>query len=187
MSKQEFLKKLRKGLAGLPEADMEERLAFYSEMIDDWMEEGLSEAEAVFQVGSIEKIVAQILEDSQSVPKGKRKMKTWELVLLILGSPIWLSLLLAAFAVLLSIYVVLCSVIISFWGIFVSFIGCAFGCIVAGIIFACLGKIPVGVAVIGVGMVCVGLSIFMFYGCKASTKGLIILTKKCFARKEAAK
>lgn len=187
MSKQEFLKKLRKGLAGLPEADMEERLTFYSEMIDDRMEEGLSEAEAVSQVGSIEKIVAQILEDFPSMPKEKRRMKTWELVLLILGSPIWLSLLLAAFAVLLSIYIVLWSVIISFWAIFVSFIGGAFGFIVAGVIFTCIGKIPVGIAIIGAGMVCAGLSIFIFYGCKALTKGLIILTKKCFVRKEAAK
>jgi len=185
MSKQEFLKKLRKGLEGLPKADIEERLTFYSEMIDDRMEEGLSEAEAVSQVGSIEKIVAQILEDSP--PMTKRRMKTWELVLLILGSPIWLSLLLAAFAVLLSIYVVLWSVIVSLWAIFGSFIGCAFGCIVAGVVFTCIGKIPSGIAVIGAGMVCAGLSIFMFYGCKALTKGLIILTKKCFARKGAVK
>lgn len=47
MNKQEFLVKLRKGLSGLPKEDIEERLTFYSEMIDDRMEEGLSEEEAV--------------------------------------------------------------------------------------------------------------------------------------------
>ena len=38
-----FLDELRKGLSGLPEEDIQERLSFYSEMIDDGMEEGLSE------------------------------------------------------------------------------------------------------------------------------------------------
>ena len=47
MGKQEFLAQLRKGLQGLPQEDIEERLTFYSEMIDDRMEEGLSEEEAV--------------------------------------------------------------------------------------------------------------------------------------------
>ena len=47
MTKKEFLARLRRGLAQLPPEEREERLAFYSEMIDDRMEEGLSEQEAV--------------------------------------------------------------------------------------------------------------------------------------------
>ena len=46
MSKQEFLEQLRRGLPGLPREDIEERLKFYSEMLEDRMEEGLSEEEA---------------------------------------------------------------------------------------------------------------------------------------------
>ena len=42
MSKQAFLARLRKELSGLPKDDIEERLAFYEEMIDDRTEEGLS-------------------------------------------------------------------------------------------------------------------------------------------------
>ena len=38
MTKQEFLARLREGLRGLPEADIEERLTFYGEMLDDRME-----------------------------------------------------------------------------------------------------------------------------------------------------
>ena len=47
MNKQEFLAQLRKQLSGLPLKDAEDRITFYSEMIDDRMEEGLSEPEAV--------------------------------------------------------------------------------------------------------------------------------------------
>ena len=42
MNKQEFLAHLRKGLSGLPQNDIEKRLNFYGEMLEDRMEEGLS-------------------------------------------------------------------------------------------------------------------------------------------------
>lgn len=59
MNKQEFLAELQKGLSGLPQEDRDERLTFYGEMLDDRMEEGLSEEEAVAAVGSVEEIVRQ--------------------------------------------------------------------------------------------------------------------------------
>ena len=52
MNKSEFLQQLKKELAGIPKEDREERLNFYSEMIDDRMEEGLSEEDAVRAVGT---------------------------------------------------------------------------------------------------------------------------------------
>lgn len=199
MSKQEFLALLRKGLSGLPQDDIEERLTFYSEMIEDRIEEGLSEEEAVSAVGSVYEIVAQVIADiplakiAKERIKPKRRLSAGEIVLLALGSPIWLSLVIAAIAVILSLYVSLWSVIISLWAVFGSIIGCAFGGIVAGIVFAYNGNILTGIAMFGAGIVCAGLSIFMFYGCKAATKGIVILTKKlvvwiknCFIKKEEA-
>ena len=46
MSKSEFLDVLRKELKSQPPQDVEESLNFYSEMIDDRMDEGLSEEDA---------------------------------------------------------------------------------------------------------------------------------------------
>lgn len=125
MSKQEFLAQLRKGLSGLPQDDIEERLTFYSEMIEDRIEEGLSEEEAISAAGSIDEIVAQVVADiplakiARERIKAKRRLKAWEIVLLALGSPIWLSLGIAAVAVILSLYVSLWSVIISLWAVLV--------------------------------------------------------------------
>ena len=139
MSKQEFLAQLRKGLSGLPQDDIEERLTFYSEMIEDRIEEGLSEEEAISAAGSIDEIVAQVVADiplakiARERIKAKRRLKAWEIVLLALGSPIWLSLGIAAVAVILSLYVSLWSVIISLWAVFGSLIGCSFDGMVAGI------------------------------------------------------
>lgn len=107
MSKQEFLERLRKGLSGLPQNDIEERLTFYSEMIEDRKEDGISEEEAVSAVGTVDEIVAQVVSEIPLVKiakeriKPKRRLSVGEIVLLILGSPIWLSLGIAAFAVIL--------------------------------------------------------------------------------------
>lgn len=199
MLKQEFLAQLRDALCGLPQCDIDERLTFYSEIIDDRMEEGLSEEEAVAAIGSVDEIFTQVVADipfSKIVKeriKPKRRLTAWEIVLLALGSPIWLSLGIAAFAVILSLYISLWAVVISLWAVFAALAGCALGGIVAAIVFACSGNLLTGIAMLGAGMLLAGLSIFMFFGCKAATKGTVLLAKKmalgikhCFIKKEAA-
>ncbi len=184
MTKLKFLLSLHDRLSGLPQYELEERLNFYSEMIEDRMEEGLPEEEAVSAIGSVDDIAEQIIADIPLVKiakekiKPKRRLSAWEIVLLALGSPIWLSLLIAAFAVVLSLYVSLWSVIISLWAVFASVIGCALCGIAVGIGFAVGGDPIAGGAMIGAGLVCAGLSIFIFFGCKAATKGILLLTKK---------
>ncbi len=200
MNKQEFLAELRKGLSGLPQKDTEERLAFYSEMIEDRMEEGLSEEDAVSAAGKPSEITAQIIEETPFLKiakeriKSKRRFGAGEIVLLALGSPIWLSLLISAAAVIFSLYVSLWAVIVSLWAVFAATVGCFFGVIVAGIVFICNGSVLTGVAMLAAGIVCSGLSIFMFFGCKAATKGILMFTKKiavriknCFMGKEKAR
>lgn len=197
MRKQEFLALLCKGMSGLPQEDMEERLVFYSEMIDDRMEEGLSEEQAVSSVGPVDEILVQIVSDippakmAKEIINAKRRLKAWEIVLLVLGSPIWFSLLVAAFAVIFSIYVSLWSVLISLWTVFLSVVACALGGVIAGLGFALGGHGLTGIAVIGSGVICAGLAIFLFYGCKAATKGSLLLTKnilpwmkRCCMKKE---
>ena len=199
MTKMQFLMSLHDKLSGFPNEDVEERLNFYSEMIEDRMEEGLSEAEAVAAVGSVDEIAEQIVSDfpfSKIIKekiKPQRRPKAWEILLLILGAPLWLPLLISAFAVLISLYASLWSVLISLWAVFGSVLGSAFGIIVCGIVFAFSTNALVGIALTGAGIICVGLSIFFFYGCKAATNGTILLTKKmvrgaknCFMKKEVA-
>ena len=103
MGKAEFMETLRKRLAGLPQAEIEERLAFYNEMIDDRIEDGLTEEEAVAEVGPVEDVVNQIMSEIpltalvREKVRPKRTLRVWEIILLVLGSPIWLSLLIAVF------------------------------------------------------------------------------------------
>ncbi len=196
MTKREFLDELKKGLLGLPEEDVTRSIEFYSEMIDDRIEDGKTEEEAVADIGTVKDAVSQMLAEIpitkliKEKVKPQRKLRAWEIVLLVLGSPIWLSLLIAAFAVILSVYVVIWSAVISLWAVFASLAGCVLGGIAAGVIFICTGKLLTGLAMFAVSLVLAGLSIFSFFGCQAATKGMAILTKKialgiknCFVKK----
>ena len=110
----------------------------------------------------------------------KGKMPAWAIVLLTLGSPVWLSLLISAVAVVISIFVTVWSVIISLWAVFGALVGSGVGILIGGI-YALIGVNAVtGVAFICAGLVCLGLSILFFFLCKAITKGTVILTKNIF-------
>ena len=61
MDKAQFLEELKRRLSGLPQSELEERLLFYSEMIDDRVEDGLTEEEAVAGIGSVDALVEQIM------------------------------------------------------------------------------------------------------------------------------
>lgn len=200
MTKLKFLMSLHDRLSGLPQNEVEERLSFYSEMIDDRIEEGLSEEDAVSQVGDVDKIVSQIIADIPLTKiaiekiKPKRKLLAWEIVLLAVGSPIWLSLLISFFAVIFSVYASIWAVVASLWAVFGSFVASSVAGFFGGIGLLFVKKGPVGVACCGVGIALVGLSILMFYASLWATKGMVILTKKsilgikhCFVRKENRK
>ena len=82
MTKTEFLDELRSRLSGLPQSDLDERLLYFREMIDDRMEDGLTEEEAVSDIGSVDEIVDHIMEETplsklvRENAKRKRSLKT---------------------------------------------------------------------------------------------------------------
>ncbi len=188
MTKHDFLRSLQNSLSALPQNTVAEHLNFFSEMIDDHIEDGLTEEEAVLAIGSVEDICRHIT-DGQSMPNprayrssGSRTLRTWEMILLVLGSPVWLSLVIGAFAVVFSLYVSLWAVVISLWAVFVSLVLSGIAVIVGGVILATSGKGVTAIALIGAGLVSMGLSIFMFYGCKYVTKGSVALVRLLFRR-----
>ena len=184
MDKAQFLEELRRRLAGLPQSDLEERLQFYGEMIDDRVEDGLTEAEAVAGIGSVDEIVEQIMADiplSKLVKekvRRRRSLKAWEIVLLVLGSPVWLPLLIAAFAVGLSLYITLWAILISIWAVDLSLAVCAVGGLAVAVFLLVKGSLAGMGMALGAAVCCAGLAAALFVCCKALTKGLLWLTKK---------
>lgn len=199
MTRAEFLNKLKNRLQAFEGAEIENWLNYYSEIIDDRMEDGQSEEEAVNSLGNIDAIIDEILQQTPITKLAKTKLnrktlRGWEIVFLILGFPLWFPLLISAVAVILSVFVSFWSVIISLWAVCASVVACAFSGIVVGIGFILTGNLLSGIALIGAGITLSGLSILLFFGCKAVTDGTIWLTKKIvlrfknsFIKKEAAK
>ena len=199
MDKKEFLSRLAEGLSGLPRDEVEERLAFYGEGIDDRMEDGLSEEEAVAAIGPVEGIVAQTL-DEIPLPKlvkervqPKRRLRAWEIVLLAVGSPLWLALGIAAAAILFSVYVVLWALIVALWAVEVAFFVGGLAVMAVGVVFFAHGATPQGLITFGSGLLLAGLGLFLTVGCVSASKGAARLTvkiargiKSLFIRKENA-
>ena len=197
MTKQEFLCALGKKLSGLPRREVEERLAFYGESIDDRIEEGRTEAQAVSDIGSVDEIAAQVIAEiplariAKERVRPKRRLRAWEIVLLVLGSPVWLPLLAVAAVLGLVLYLVPWILIVSVWAVFASLAACAVGGVAAGLCFAVRGFGFTGLASMSAGICCAGLAIFLFFGCLGATRGIVRLTKqivfgikKCFMGKE---
>lgn len=183
MTKNEFLCELRKRLTGLPSDDIEERVNFYSEMIDDMMEEGLSESEAIEKIGGAQKVADSIIADTplrkiiKERIKPKREITPWIIVLIVLGFPIWFSVFAAAVAVAISVIAVIISVVASLWAVTVSLGACAIGSVAALVAFSIGGNVLQGIFVFGGGLVCGGLSILMFFACVGITKWMFKLIK----------
>lgn len=200
MNKIEFILALSEKLDGLPLQEWDDRRNFYLEAIDDRMEEGLSEEEAVAALGSIDTIAAEILADipfthllAKRIAPGRR-LAVWEIVLLALGSPIWISLLAAALATICAAYVSLWSCVVSLWASDVALIGASLGSLVSGAALTVTGDVERGLFLMGAAAVIAGLSIFLFLACKEATKAIVRLTKKMalfikklFIRKENSK
>ena len=127
MNKTEFLTAVRHSLRGLSAADIKGHIDFLSEMIDDRIEEGMSEAEAVAAMGTPEEVAAGIIAETPVTslmcecvrPSGGRA--TWRTVLLLLTSPIWASLLFAVVITLFTLIVVLLPIALVFFVLTVLF------------------------------------------------------------------
>ncbi len=184
MNKLDFLLRLKEALEGLPKDELEERLNFYSEIIDDRIEEGLSEDEAVAATGSVEEIAAQVVAETPLVKivkekiKPKKKRKALEIVLISVGSPVWVPILISLLAVFFLIYVCLWAVVICLYASSFTCFGTALGGLTMAVVQMRSGQIPEGVALIGVSLALVGIGILIFVGSNLAAKGVVALTKK---------
>lgn len=182
MKKQEFLDELRNRLQGLPPDDLDDRISFYGEMIDDLMDEGKSEEEAVADIGTVDDIVNEIVKDTPLVKlvkekiKPKRKLKAWEIVLLILGFPLWFPLVLTALILCLVAYLLIWILVIVCYVVELSLSVAATAAPVLMIIQAVNGGSVV--VYLGLWLMCLGGAILLFLGCIGATKLTLKLSKK---------
>ena len=186
MKRIEFLNQLKAQLWALPEADIQCSLDYYSEMIDDRMEDGLSEEEAVAAIGDLDEIVKQILNETPRPPatvkkeqkQQKQGLETWMIVLLVLGSPVWIPLVASAAGTVISVYVSLWTVVISLYAVFIALAIASVGCVVSS--FFMIGRFAEVLVAWGAALLCAGLTIGVFMLSNLAAKGLVALTKLCW-------
>ncbi len=181
MNKAEFLTELNVRLQDLPQDEIDRSIMFYDEMIEDRKEDGMSEEDAVAALGNIDTIVEQIMLD-RPLPtlmrekiRPTRRLNAFEIVLIVLGFPIWFSLLIAFFAVIVSVYVSIWAVIIS---LYATVLGLAAGG-VGGVIITLMsfGINPfLGTLVLGGSLFILGVGILMFFPVNQLAIALVKLT-----------
>ena len=196
MDKYDFLMALSEQLQSIPQSDAQGSLDYYAEMIDDRIEEGLSEEEAVAAIGSPEEIARSILSDTlpaqppEQPKKAGQRLRWWEITLLVLGFPVWFSLLAAVAAVVFSVWISLWSVVVSLYAAALALGIAALGCILNS--FFLIGN-GIGEVLMawGSAFVCASLAILIFLLSNLAAKGMIALTKligkgirRSFGRKE---
>lgn len=168
MNKNEFIRCLKERLSNYPEKEVDKAISFYTEGIDDRIEDGMSEEEAVASLGNIDEIIKDIQSDMpiNSIVKNKinnqksSNKSNWILwvLLAIFTFPIWFPLGMALIGIVIAF-------IATVFGLGIAVIATMFGLSIAGI--AVLGYCAVnaitlspggiiamiGLTLIGVGMI----------------------------------
>ena len=184
MTKQEFLSTLEVKLSNLPRKDTAERIKFYEEMIDDRVEDGLSEEEAIAELGTVDEIYEQFVKELPLLKiikervTPKKKLSGGMIALIASTSIIWFPLLIAGLSLALSLYAVLWSLVLSVWAVFASLAISAPTSVISGIVSIFTANITQGLLLIGAGLTVAGLAILAYYAGIYVTKGSAILTGK---------
>ena len=175
MGKQEYLARLGQELAGNNISGADQMIEFYGEMIDDRMEDGMTEEEAVASMENIDSVVAQAKIDQpitalvsakvrESHEKAKKDGKgTLWTVLAVVGSPVWVPLLAAFFIILLAIYVTMWAVVAALFAVEIALGISAAACFVGGftVLFGWI-PFPTTIAAWGCALILGGLCILLW-------------------------
>ena len=181
MTKKEFLSELRSKLQGLPPDDIDERVSFYEEMINDRIDEGKTEEEAVAEIGSVEDVVREIAKDTPLVKLVKEKMKprrrirAWEIVLIVLGFPLWFPLLITALVLIMVFWILVWVLVIVTYTVEIALSAASVAGVVAFMAYFLNGEM--NYTAIGASIMCAGAAILFVFACIGATKGSIALTK----------
>ena len=184
MNKEEFLSGVKEKLEGLPPKELEESLAYYREMIEDRMEDGMQEEEAVAAMGSVEEAASQIL-DGMSLPKLvkakvklSRTLRAWEIALLIAGSPVWVPLLVCIVLVFFTFYVVVASLLFTIHALNLALAVAGIAGIASAILQFATNRALGGGLTLGAAIFSAGASVLLFLGSRHVDKAFIHLAKR---------
>ena len=188
MTRTEFLDELKNLIKDYPVEETEKSIEYYNEMIDDRIEDGMSEEDAVKSLGDIKDIAKEIEIEMPMKTIVKKKVKEkkeenipiWVILLLVLGFPVWAPLLLALGIGTFSLYIALWSVVLALWAVDAAlFVSVIAGLLAIGITMV-KGSMLSAIIYFGVTLVLIGLALLGLIGCFYASKGLAALFAAIF-------
>ena len=183
MKREEYLDRIRALLQNLPPEDLERSLAFYAESIADRMEDGMSEEEAVASLESPEEAANAILLE-QPLPtlvkvrvKERRQLSTLEILLLVLGFPLWLPLLLTALVLVFTFILLAWVLVLVPASVCLALGGSAIAVLFAGVLSLTKIALPALLAAPGAALVLAGLAILAGFVVLGTLRLALIVTR----------
>ena len=168
MTKMEFLKKLANALSDLESDEKEKFLSYYREIIEDRIENGLREIDAVAEMESIPVITERILSDVSTIEPPKTKHHPLTFAFVFISFPLWGAI---NVALLITICLFLCGGVVSCLSFF-AFI---------------LKEQAVAFMFLGVGLMGLGFGVFMLMAFITLSKSIKLVLQnidhKLFNRK----
>lgn len=167
MNKQQFIIALSSRLAYLPREDVEKAVAFYIEAIDDRIEDGMSEYEAVAAMGGIDSVVHAIEAEMPLSAIVRQRVKSsrersersgghsaWWIVLAVLGSPVWLTLVCLLGGLVVSVYAVVWALVAAVFAVLLALCASA----VCMLVYAAARLFSAGLSA---ALLCLGMALLM--------------------------
>lgn len=190
MTKADFLTDLSRRLGAFSAPERERFVTYYDEMLSDRMEDGMTEDEAIGSLEPIDVIAGRIIAENPP-PARRQRTGAGKWALIVLGSPLWLPLIIAFAAVALAL-------LIALWAALVAVCACCIVFPIAGIAMMLSGVLTLftrpatGIFSIGIGLVVSALGIWslrlmrhlLTHGARI-TRGLFVWLKR-LVKKEAA-
>ncbi len=188
MTKRDFLDLLELRLKGkISKSELQSILEFYAQSVDERMEDGMSEQEAVQAIGSIDDIVSDILIDAPIASVLGKKIKTsregtsnktlWT-VLAIAGFPVWLPVAIALAATIFVLYIAIWVLVISVYVVWGALIVALPAGVYVSAKFLMAGQIEPGIAFIFAGVAGLLAAIALFRPTMSLAKKTAVLTAK---------
>lgn len=173
MSKsEEFLQQLKSALAHLPYSEVERVVSYYSENVQDKIEDGVSEEEAIASFGNLDEIVSMIEEEVTitSIVKDKviKKSKDSNVnkiligIIAVLGIPLWIGLGGLAIGLGIGFLAVFWSIPFALGSMYISLAFTSVSGIFIGFIRMFTFEFATGIAYFGVGVIASGLVVMFF-------------------------
>lgn len=133
MNRYDFKHQLARRLSGLPEEELATTLSFFDEMIDDRLDEGMTEDQAVADLGDLDEIANRILAEMSPFERVKQKLKPkrpisgGQWVLIALTFPLLLPIIIMFGALGLGLVLIMAALLFAFYAtVFAFIIGGAF-------------------------------------------------------------